>query len=175
MNPTRRALLRRIPLLGLAGLQLPALAQPAYEVTPWPRAQATPRMEATALDGKAWKLEGLRGRAVLLNFWASWCEPCRAEMPTLQQLADITGPEKLAVLAINFKESANKAKQFAASTGLDLPILLDPAGDIAKAWGVKVFPTTILVGADGKPRHRVRGEMDWTGQEARRLLAPLLP
>jgi thiol-disulfide isomerase/thioredoxin len=174
MNPTRRALLRRIPLLGLASLPWQAPAQPAYEVTPWPKAQAAPRMEATGLDGKAWKLEGLRGRAVLLNFWASWCEPCRAEMPTLQQLADVTGADKLLVLAINFKESANKAKQFASSTGLDLPILLDPAGDIAKAWGVRVFPTTILVGADGKPRHRVRGEMDWTGQEARKLVTPLL-
>lgn len=115
----------------------------------------------------------LRGRAVLINFWASWCEPCRAEMPTLQQIADFYGPEKLLVLAVNFKEHLTRAIQFAASTGLSLPVLLDPQGQAARAWGVKVFPTTVLVDRQGRPRQRVQGEVDWTGSRAAQMIEAL--
>ena len=94
-------------------------------------------------------------------------------MPTLQQLAEFYGDDRLAVLALNFKEAAPVAARFAARTGLKLPILLDPAGEIARRWEVKVFPTTILIGADGLPRWRVRGEMDWTSLEAGRIVEAL--
>ena len=133
-----------------------------------------PQWEAMDLAGRAWTPESLRGRAVLLNFWASWCEPCRAEMPTLQQLSDFYGDDKLAVLALNFKEAPATAARFATRTGLKLPVLLDPQGDIARRWEVKVFPTTILIAADGRPRWRVRGEMDWSSLEAGRVVESLL-
>ena len=83
------------------------LTGPAFEVSKW----SGPVSSLGLLDttGKTWQPADLRGRAVLLNFWASWCEPCRAEMPTLQQVADLYGPDKLLVLAINFKESAARA------------------------------------------------------------------
>ena len=151
-----------------------ALAGVAGEVHAWPAKRPAPALEALDLTGRAWSLPALRGRGVLLNFWASWCEPCRAEMPTLQQLADFYGEDRLAVLAVNFKEAPGPAGRFAARTGLKLPVLLDPAGDIARRWEVKIFPTTVLIGADGRPRWRVRGEMDWTGKEAGRLVEGLL-
>ncbi|MDP3411682.1 MAG: TlpA disulfide reductase family protein, partial [Polaromonas sp.] len=112
--------------------------------------------------------------AVLINFWASWCEPCRAEMPTLQQIADLYGPDKLQVLALNFKEHPNRAIQFAVTTGLSLPVLLDPQGQTAKAWGVRVFPTTVLIDRQGRARQRVQGEVDWTSAPAAKLLEALL-
>lgn len=146
----------------------------AYEVSRWPAAAPVPSLQALDTQGKTWRLADLRGRAVLLNFWASWCEPCRAEMPTLQQIADLYGPEKLLVLAINFKEHPTRAIQFAKSTGLSLPVLLDPKGDVARQWGVKVFPTTILIDSAGQPRQRVRGEVDWTSAEAEKLIAWLM-
>ncbi len=111
---------------------------------------------------------------MLLNFWASWCEPCRAEMPTLQQVADFYGPEKLLVLAINFKEPAARALQFAKTTDVTLPVLLDLKGEAARRWGVKVFPTTLMMDSAGRPRFRVKGEVDWTGPEAEKLIAGLL-
>lgn len=126
------------------------------------------------MSGRVWKLADLRGRAVLLNFWATWCEPCRAEMPMLQQLADFHGEDKLAVLALNFKESEATAARFASRTGLKLAVLLDPAGDAAKRWSVKIFPTTVLIAANGRPRWRVRGEMDWTSPEAARMVENLI-
>ena len=110
----------------------------------------------------------------MLNFWASWCEPCRAEMPTLQQVADLYGPDKLLVLAINFKEPARRAIQFAKSTGVTLPVLLDTDGKAAQKWGVKVFPTTLLIDSQGRAHQRVTGEVDWSGTAAEKLIAGLL-
>ena len=144
----------------------------AYELSPW----AGPLAAFSLVDttGRTWRTADLTGRAVLLNFWASWCEPCRAEMPTLQQMADLYGPEQLLVLAINFKEPPARALQFAKSTGVTLPVLLDTDGRAAQRWAVKVFPTTLAIDRHGQPRLRVRGEVDWTGKAAEKLIAPLL-
>jgi len=153
-----------------AGAQ--GLTGPAYEVSRW-----TGPVEAFSLldtTGKTWRLADLTGRAVLLNFWASWCEPCRAEMPTLQQVADLYGPDKLLVLAVNFKEKPARALQFAKSTGVTLPVLLDVQGQAAHQWDVHVFPTTLTLDRRGHPRQRVRGEVDWTGSAAEKIIASLL-
>jgi thiol-disulfide isomerase/thioredoxin len=159
---------------GTSLLALDALAagEATYAVSPWQG--AVPPLQAVDTQGKTWRLSELRGRAVLLNFWASWCEPCRAEMPTLQQIADFYGSDKLLILAINFKEHPTRAIQFATSTGLSLPVLLDPQGQTARAWGVKVFPTTVLVDRQGLPRQRVQGEVDWTGAAATQWIEALL-
>jgi thiol-disulfide isomerase/thioredoxin len=162
-------------LAAASATALPAGAQGqglAYEVSNWSGPIAGFALADST--GKTWRLTDLGGRAVLLNFWASWCEPCRAEMPTLQQVADLYGPDKLLVLAINFKEPAARALKFAASTGLSLPILLDADGQAARRWGVKVFPTTLLLDRRGRPRQRVQGEVDWTGSAAEQLIAGLL-
>lgn len=156
----------------LLGRPVQAAPELAYTVSPWQG--AAPAFEALDTTGKTWRLADLKGRAVLINFWASWCEPCRAEMPTLQQIADLYGPEKLLVLALNFKEHPNRAIQFAATTGLSLPVLLDPQGQTARAWGVKVFPTTVLIDRQGRPRQRVQGEVDWTGAPAEKLIDALI-
>ncbi len=144
----------------------------AYEMSPWPGPVAGFNLVDTA--GKTWRPADFKGRAVLLNFWASWCEPCRAEMPTLQQVADLYGPEQLLVLAINFKEKPARALQFAKSTGMTLPVLLDLDGQAAQRWGVKVFPTTLAIDSRGQPRHRLQGELDWTGKAAEKLITSLL-
>ena len=157
---------------GLSRASAQGLTGVAYEVSRW----SGPVAGLGLLDttGKTWQLADLRGRAVLLNFWASWCEPCRAEMPTLQQVADLYGPEKLLVLAINFKESAARALQFAKVTGVTLPVLLDSGGKLAGQWGVKVFPTTLMLDHRGQPQHRVKGEVDWTSSAAGKLIEGLL-
>lgn len=156
----------------LLGRDALAAGEATYAVSPWQG--PVPSLQAVDTQGKTWRLSDLRGRAVLLNFWASWCEPCRAEMPTLQQIADLYGLDKLLVLAINFKEHPTRAIQFAASTGLSLPVLLDPQGQTARAWGVKVFPTTVLVDRQGRPHQRVQGEVDWTGTAATGWVEALL-
>ena len=95
-------------------------------------------------------------------------------MPSLQQLADLYGPDKLLVLAINFKEAPARAIRFATSTGVTLPVLLDGDGKLAQQWGVKVFPTTLLIDSHGKPRSRIQGEVDWTGKASGKLVDGLM-
>ena len=169
----RRIFLRRAAAVAAAGVWPHAGAWAGYEASRWPAGQPLPVFQAQDLEGKTWRLADLRGRAVILNFWASWCEPCRAEMPTLQQLAEVYGADKLVVLTMNYKESAAKAAQFVRTTGLTLPVLLDPMGDITRKWEVRSFPSTMLIAADGKPVMRVRGEVDWSGREAEKMIAPL--
>ena len=176
---SRRRILQRVlaavAAMAATGLQ-PANAQAArtlaYQVSPW----AGPLEGFSLVDttGKIWRPDDFQGRSVLLNFWASWCEPCRAEMPSLQQVADQYGPDQLLVLAVNFKERPERVLQFAGSTGLTLPLLLDLDGYAARRWNVKVFPTTLGIDKQGKPALRVQGEVDWTGKAAEKLIAGLL-
>lgn len=153
-----------LALAGLAGaLGLPARAQ--FRSTPWPRGRVQPPLSGVDLQGQPRDLAQLRGRVVLLNFWATWCAPCKEEMPTLQTLAEIEG-DALAVLAIDVNEPAARVCRYLQATGLQLPVLRDAEGDIARAWGVNVFPTTILVDPQGQARQVVLGAVDWTGAEA---------
>ncbi len=158
----------------LLALNLSAQAQ-GFDVQPWPAKKPIPVFEATDLSGKVWHSSDLHGRAVLINFWASWCEPCRAEMPSLQTLALRHGSENLLVLAVNFKEPLPSVQRFVQQSALSLPVFLDPQGSIARQWGVTVFPSIVLLGADGRVQGVLRGELDWTATQATRLLAPLLP
>jgi thiol-disulfide isomerase/thioredoxin len=151
-------------------------AQPVWaasETARWPANQPTPDFSLADGKGKTWKLAEARGKVVIVNFWASWCEPCRAEMPSLQQLADFYGND-LVVLAVNFKERHAKVAQFAQAAGLSLPMPMDRDGAVAASYGVKIFPSTVVIAKDGKARLRLVGEVDWTSREVAAWLEPLL-
>jgi thiol-disulfide isomerase/thioredoxin len=158
----------------LALLAGPALAQAGFEVQPWPAHKGSPLQAGIDASGKPLLLKDLRGQALVINFWATWCEPCREEMPSLALLGQ-SQSDKLRVLAVNFKEAQAAVNQFAAATGLTIPTLRDPDGALARAWGIRVFPSTVLIGANGQVRSVVRGALDWNGEAAARLIAPLLP
>ena len=173
---SRRHFLQSVLTTTAATAVLPASAQVvrtlANQVSPW----AGPLAGFSLFDtsGKTWRPDDFKGRSVLLNFWASWCEPCRAEMPGLQQVANLYGPDQLLVLTVNFKERPDRVVQFAKSTGLTLPLLVDIDGQAARRWGVRVFPTTLGIDKQGMPALRVQGEVDWTGKAAEKLIAGLL-
>lgn len=167
---------RRRALRAIAGATLlPAgAAWASFELLPWPPSRAVPPLSLPDLEGRAWSLQALRGRPVALNFWASWCEPCRAEMPSLDLMALKYEREGLAVLTVNFKDGAQTVRRFLEAVPLSLPVLMDRDGSVAKAWGVNVFPTTLLVSRRGAPVGVVRGEVEWNGADGKRLIESLL-
>jgi thiol-disulfide isomerase/thioredoxin len=148
--------------------------QAAHVIRPWPVGKPTPLFSLSDLDGTSWSLPALRGKAVMLNFWASWCEPCRAEMRSLEWLATRHARDGLLVLAVNFKEAPAVIRHFLELQPVSLPILLDRDGAAAAVWTPGVFPTTLLIDRNGVPRTQVLGEFDWLGAEARKLVAVLL-
>jgi len=151
-----------------------AQATSKWNVRPWPKGRAAPRLQLSSLDGQPWSLAALKGQVVLLNFWASWCEPCRAEMPSLEGLARQYGRDGLSVVAINYQEGEPGIRRFLQGTPFTLPILLDGDGAAARAWTPLVFPSTVVIGRDGRPVFTVVGEADWSSDEARRSITPLL-
>lgn len=173
---SRRAVGASAALTVLAGwgLGMPSPCRAAHVVKPWPGAKAVPPLDLMGLDGKRWRLEPTGGRVVVVNFWATWCEPCRTEMPSLQALAQRRRRDGLTVIAVNYRETAEVVQQFLARVPFKVPILLDADGEATTAWTPRVFPSTVIVGRDGQPMHTVLGDLDWGGDEARQLLDPLL-
>jgi thiol-disulfide isomerase/thioredoxin len=167
--------IRRRSLLAAACLPFvqAVAANPQDARKNWPRNRATPRLDLAGLEGQPWQLSSLRGSPVLLNFWATWCEPCRAEMPALQQLARDHREQGLQVIAANFKEGEATVRRFLQATPLELPVLLDREGAAAKAFDVHIFPSTIGIDRKGQARFVVTGEFDWSSPLAARWLAEL--
>ena len=161
-------------LAAVAALAIPRFAQAAHVVRPWPAGKPAPALSLTDLEGKPWTLAALKGHPVLLNFWASWCEPCRAEMPSLELLATRHEKAGLVVLSVNYEEPLPTIKRFLETLPFSLPILLDRDGDAASAWTPRVFPTTVLIDRSGLPCSSVIGELDWMGEAARVIVEPLL-
>lgn len=161
--------------LALAAACAAAPARAAHEVTPWPAGKAVPAFALQGLDGQAWDLRRLRGRVVVLNFWATWCEPCRAEMPSLARLAARHAADGLQVVAVNFREGEAAIERFLAAVPLALPIVRDADGAAARAFGVGIYPTTVAVGADGRVAFALVGEIDWDTPTVQDRVARLLP
>ncbi len=170
MNARRRRL-----LAGLLGAGIAATAAAAPLPRPWPANRATPALALPGHDGPAFDLAGARGRVVLLNFWASWCPPCVDELPSLDVLAERHEADGLLVVAVNHRETDQALGKFMQFMPLSRTrIVRDADGAASQAWGVRVFPTTVVVGRDGRAAFSVIGEADWAGDAAARWIAPLL-
>ena len=118
-----------------------------------------PDITAVGLDGQPVKLSDLRGRPVIVNFWASWCVPCRDEMPLLRDELKNHAPDGLAIVGVIFKDQADPARQFADSFGATWPSAQDPDGVIAKAYRVVAPPQSYFIDRTGVLRSMQIGEM----------------
>ena len=154
----------------LLALALPAAAE---ELKPW-AGGATPPLELADLRGKKHSLADYRGKVVLVNFWATWCEPCREEMPSMERLRVSLAERPFAVLAVNLAEPDSRITKFLDTVPVGFPILLDRDTKTTRAWQAKVLPATYIVGPDGAIRYRHVGELDWSKPEVRKLILGLM-
>jgi thiol-disulfide isomerase/thioredoxin len=111
---------------------------------------------------------------VLVNFWATWCEPCRDEMPSMQRLKEKLAGKPFAVLAVNLDEPESRIRQFLSRMKVDFTVLLDPGKKAARAWDARILPASFVIGPDGEIRYSLVGELDWDQERVVDRLAELL-
>jgi len=171
-GPLRRAIARTLVSGALLGplLPAPAMAGDFAELAPVAAAPA-PALAASPQVPDA--LAALKGRPVVINFWATWCEPCRAEMPALDALR-ARRPD-IAVLTVAVADSAANVRRFAEDYLLDLEVVLDPDQARSRSWGVRMLPTTVVLDADHRIRYRAAGPLDWHAPRLDTLLTGLAP
>jgi thiol-disulfide isomerase/thioredoxin len=182
---------RRLVIAGVAvaGIAIATVAvflllQPAPQSAPTiarPGAPA-PQIALNTLDGGKADLAADKGKVVLVNFWATWCEPCKSEMPALQQLADQLGDQPFRLYSVDLQEDPQAIEAFQRQYNLDLYVLLDDDGAVTRTYGVRGLPATFLIDRQGMVRVQRLGPLlpggpettwsePWLAEQVRGLLA----
>jgi peroxiredoxin len=161
---------------GAAGAEQPTIASllKPLDLVGYPARARPPDFSAHTLDGRDLSLTDLRGRAVILNFWASWCTECRPELPDLERLHRDLGSRGLAVVGVNTREEATTARRYAADLGLSFPVVLDPDGKVNALYGVVGVPSTFLLGRDGRAVALAVGPRHWASASGRAIIEAIL-
>jgi DsbE subfamily thiol:disulfide oxidoreductase len=113
------------------------------------------------LTGRQNSLSAFEGRVVLLNFWATWCGPCRAEVPSMEQLYRELQDQGFSIVAINSQEPVEQVTSFVQEMGMSFPVLLDSLGKVGATYGVRAIPTTYIIDPEGAILARMVGTRDW--------------
>lgn len=131
-----------------------------------------PNFELKTLTSDGVTLADYKGEVVVVNFWATWCPPCRAEMPGIQAVYDTYKDQGLIVLAVNAQEDHNTIQSFVMETGFTFPILPDPYGQAIRAYGVRSFPATFVIDREGRIDTIHQGQI--APEELEAVIKPLL-
>jgi thiol-disulfide isomerase/thioredoxin len=153
--------------------ELPDLAEVLMPINP---PQTPPDGVFVDVDGGRHTIASFLGHGMVINFWATWCQPCIAEIPSLAALSKALAPHDIAVLPLSSdRGGANAvAAWFKDHDVTGLPILLDPRGALSDAWGDKGIPTTHIIARDGKEQARLEGAADWSSPAAIALIEKLV-
>src|SRR5262249_56877149 len=138
-------------LCAAAGLLVARAGADPARFIPWTDA-TTPPLVLNDLAGAPHSLDDYRGRVVLVNFWATWCEPCRDEMASMQKLRDRLADRPFAVLLVNYGEARARVADFVKRESIAVPVLLDPNQDARRAWRGRLLPSSFVIGPDGGVR-----------------------
>ncbi len=156
-----RPLNHLLPLLAFL-LLLPVAAQAAKqgmkEISP---RIIAPKLEMTDMDGEPQKLADLRGKVVIVNFWATWCPPCRAELPSMNRAWNQLDQERFAMLAVNVGEDEDTIFSFMGDYPIEFPVWLDQSGKAAREWPLRGLPTTYIIDKNGRIAYRAIGGREW--------------
>ena len=136
--------------------------------------EPAPDFQLQDLDGQDISLRDLRGKPVLINFWATWCRPCVFEMPYLQQIYEEWSGEGLVLLTINIGESPTRVKGFLENYNLSLPALLDTKKNVARKYNITGIPTTFFIDKDGIIQEKIVGAFPSKGA-IEKYLSQIIP
>jgi peroxiredoxin len=164
--------IRRAVLLACLGLQLAAsaCAQPAKPEV----GKAAPDFTATTLDGATIRLKDLRGKVVFLNLWATWCPPCRQEMPSMARLYGMFRGKGLEIVAVSEDRDVEALRRFTAQFGLPFPVAMDTGKKVYDLYRATGVPETHLIDKNGVIRAIQIGPFDWTAPEVVSTVTALL-
>jgi cytochrome c biogenesis protein CcmG, thiol:disulfide interchange protein DsbE len=139
--------------------------------------QAAPDLILEDLEGRTFQVASLRGQVVFLHFWATWCPPCREEMPSMEILHRemSAAGEPFQILAVLSNDDPGQAARFAERLGLSFPILKDPDTKAARTYGVTGVPETFIIDGNGILRERFIGARPWESAEAKEILRSYMP
>lgn len=135
---------------------------------PW--TDPAPPFRLRTLSGAEVRLDDLRGRVVLVHFFATWCAPCRTELPALQQFAAAAGSQHVALVVISVAEPDGRVRRFAESTNLALDVALDSDRAVTRAWNIVALPTTVVLSPGLSPRFGAATDLEWGSVSAGRLI-----
>lgn len=169
-------------VLGIVAMLAMLLAAATHylgdELFPVSVGSEAPPLSAVTIDGttRTRTLKDYEGKVVLLNVWATWCEPCRVEMPSIEKLHREFAPRGLAVVAVSVDEAGTEdhIREFVRELGLTFEILHDPAKAISRDWQITGYPETFVIGREGTIRKKVIGAADWSSPANRALIGELL-
>ena len=169
-------------VLGIVALLAVLLAAATHylgdELFPVSVGSVAPPMQATTLDGtnRTKTLDDYKGKVVLLNVWATWCEPCKVEMPSIEKLHREFGPQGLAVIAVSVDDAGmdDRIRDFAKELGITFEILHDPTRTTSGSYQITGYPETFIIGREGTIRKKVIGAADWSSEGNRALIRELL-
>lgn len=133
-----------------------------------------PNFKLDDIDGEAFELDDTRGRWVFLHFWASWCGPCREEMPTIKHLTNTFTAEQLQIVMINTAEDEDTIFSFLGGIGIEPVSLMDADGLVTEVWKPRGLPTTFLIDPGGRVRYQAIGGRDWHQPEYVNFLKALM-
>jgi thiol-disulfide isomerase/thioredoxin len=153
----RKGLLKTVPVLILISTLIIISGCAGEGTSSLSIGSKAPDFELYDLDGKIHKLSDYEGTPVLLNFWATWCGPCRSEMPYLEQVYAEWKEKGLTFFAVNVAESSTDVISFLDFYGLNMPVLLDSARTVSHKYGISGIPTTYFIDEDGIIQNRVVG------------------
>lgn len=149
-------------------------AEPAWKTFSTPGGQTPSALILRNVAGETVDLAAFKGEVVLVNFWATWCEPCRDEMPSLDRLQQRLRDKGFKVLGVNIGEGAPRIKQFLKSIPVGFTIVRDADSAVLKAWRVSMLPASFLVDKNGMLRYQLVGDADWDGAAAEAPILELL-
>ncbi|MDR1319701.1 MAG: TlpA family protein disulfide reductase [Treponema sp.] len=121
--------------------------------------------ELSLLDGTRLKLADLKGRPVFLNFWATWCGPCRSEMPSMEAVYKRLKDRGFGILAVNVGEDSKQVSPFMRRYGLSFPVAFDTTSQVSTRYGIQAIPTTYIIDKRGLIISRIVGSIDWNTPE----------